>query len=485
MNNIVITNERILNFFKSNTSLDPESSFLFFVELLERFGDNIVNNINSTLNKQILEGLNNTNTLLKNIDTNVTKINSDITTSLFIKMIEIKKEYIEDIKNIFSTNTVNTNEKLTTTIEKSNEHLIDKTKLLLNEIIPKNNNAMYSSLNEKIQTFQKNIETETNKIVELIENKEDDDSVKNYIDSIDLKFSQLLQNIQQPIHMYINSSEEKINKNINEIINITKENMGVQTKLYSEMNDFLSKYRISNYKGNFSENQLFNILNEMFPSAEVLNTSKLTASGDIIMKRIGKPIIMFENKDYQEKIYKDEIDKFIRDIENIKTHGIFLSQRSGIANKNNFHIECHKGSILVYIHFVDYSREKIQIAIDIIDNLEPKLRESNTKEFSIDKETLDELYKEFQNIAIQKDNLIGLQKDYTKKITSILDEIKFPYLEKLLSSHYTNNINVNKLSNVLICDCCNVYTCTTIKQMSCHKRGCTKKAIEIKTETKK
>jgi len=482
MDNIVITNKHILNFFNTHTSLDPESSFLFFVELLEKFGENIIGNINSAVNKQILENLNSTTTLLKNIDTNVNKINSDITNSLFIKMIELKKDYIDDVKNIISTSSTNTNEKISTILEKNYTHLVDKTTLLFNDLIPKNNNTMYTNLNEKIQTFQKNMETETQKILKSIDN--DDTSIKDYIVTVENKFSQLLQNIQQPIHMYINSSEEKINKNINEIINITRENMLVQNKLYEEMNDFLSKYRVCNYKGNFSESQLFNILNEMFPSAEVLNTTKSTASGDIMLKRLNKPSIMFENKDYQEKVYKDEVDKFVRDIENINTHGIFLSQRSGIANKNNFHVECHKGNILVYVHFVDYSREKIQIAIDIIDNLEPRLRDYKDSEYIIDKDTLDDLYKDFQNLAIQKDNLIGIQKEYSKKFSSIIDDIKIPSLEKLLSTYYTNTVNVTKFSNLLVCDVCNNYSCTTIKQMSCHKRGCSKKIV-VQTETKK
>ncbi len=66
---------------------------------------------------------------------------------------------------------------------------------------------MYTNLNEKIQTFQKNMETETQKILKSIDN--DDTSIKDYIVTVENKFSQLLQNIQQPIHMYINSSEEK------------------------------------------------------------------------------------------------------------------------------------------------------------------------------------------------------------------------------------------------------------------------------------
>jgi hypothetical protein len=77
-----------------------------------------------------------------------------------------------------------------------------------------------------------------------------------------------------------------------------------------------------------------------------------------------------------------------------------------------------------------------------------------------------------------------IQKEYSKKFSSIIDDIKIPSLEKLLSTHYTNTVNVTKFSNLLVCDVCNNYSCTTIKQMSCHKRGCSKKIV-VQTETKK
>jgi len=313
---------------------------------------------------------------------------------------------------------------------------------------------------------------ETEKILKIVDNNPN--SIDKYVNTIESKFSQLLQNIQQPIHMYINSSEERISKNITEIQTITRDNMVVQTKLYSEMSDFLGKYRVSNYKGSFNENQLYNILNEMYDDAEVVSTTKQTSAGDFMLKRLNKPNIMFENKDHTEKVYENEVKKFIRDAENINSHSVFLSQNSGIVNKKNYQIECHKGLILVYIHFVNYSPEKIKIAIDIIDNLESKLKEFSENDYAIDKHVLSEIYEEYQNLAIQKDNLIGAHKDFGKKINSIIEELNFSSLEKYLSTHFSCNMNISKLSNQMICDNCNKYTCTTIKSMSAHKRACKK-----------
>jgi hypothetical protein len=119
--------------------------------------------------------------------------------------------------------------------------------------------------------------------------------------------------------------------------------------VFDELSEFLGKYKGSSNKGKFGENQLGSTLNSMFPNAEVVNTSGQKASGDFIMKRIERPSILFENKEYDYNIPKDEIAKFIRDIDTQDVNGIFISQNSGITFKQNFQIDIHKGNILVYI----------------------------------------------------------------------------------------------------------------------------------------
>ena len=215
----------------------------------------------------------------------------------------------------------------------------------------------------------------------------------------------------------------------------------------------------------------------MFPSSEIINTSSLTASCDYMLKRENKPTILFENKDYSRNANPDEVKKFIRDIEQQCHHGIFLSQNSGITTKNNYHIEFHKGCILVYIHNVDYSTEKIKVAIDIIDNLHIKIEDLNIDgdENTITKEVLDEINKEYQAFISQKENIIYLFKESQKKLLTSIEELKFPKLDNYLSTKYAS---VKKLGHV--CDICNIYEATNKKSLSAHQRGC-KKTIIINT----
>jgi len=477
MNVIQISNPKILKYFKEHKEVDPESSFLLFIEILEKFGDNIFEKMSASLNKQILEGLQENNRLIAGLQENINKINHEITNSLFIKMIEIKKEYLEDMKNIISTNS---NERISSLIERNNTQLIDKTNILLNDLIPKTNDSMFSQLNDRMNYFQRNIIEETEKISQKISSENNPTNIKVYFEHFENNFNKLLSsfqsNLQQPLHMYINTSEERITKNINNITDLTKENMTTQTKLYSDLNEFLNKYKIANFKGSFHENQLNLLLNQMFPSGEILNTTGQKSAGDFTLKRSNKPNIMFENKDYSENVYNSEIVKFIFDAENIKTHGIFLSQHSGIAGKSNYQIDYHKGLILIYVHNVDYSREKIQLAIDIIDNLSQKLeefRDEDNTEMNISKDVLESINTEYQDFALKKDSLIGITKEFCKKSILQLEELKFPSLENYLSNHFASASKISsKLNNQYTCDICEKYICSTKKSLSAHKRGC-------------
>jgi len=476
MTALTITNHKILKYFNDHKEIDPEVSFLLLIDILEKFGDNIIEKMGVSINKQILDCLNENSRTLTVINDNIGKINSEITNTLFIKMSEIKREYIEDTKTILSSNTYNINEKIETVLDKNNERLLDKTKLLLNDIIPKSNENLYTTLNEKINLFNQSLKDETQKIFKHIST--DETNINQYFTKfekdISTLFSSLQNGIQQPLHMYITTSEERINKNISNITEMTKENIGVQSKLYVEMNDFLNKYRSPNYKGGFHENQLKTLLNKMFSNGEIIDSTGQTSCGDFILKRPNKPNIMFENKHYAENVYNSEIVKFINDSENLKMHSIFLSQQSGIAGKSNYQIDYNHGCILVYVHNTDYCREKVQIAVDIIDNLSLKINELTEDDESnfISKELLEEINRDYQQFALKKDTLIGLTKEFSKKSLQNLEEMKLPSLDKYFLSRFASTEKPNRLKNQYVCEICNVYICSTLKAMSAHKRGC-------------
>ena len=280
-------------------------------------------------------------------------------------------------------------------------------------------------------------------------------------------------NMIQPILTCMNASEDRINQNVISLKNDSQ--ASAQEKIMTELSEFLGKYKNSSYKGQFGENQLETVLTQLFPSGEVLNTTGQKAACDFRVNRTSHPTILVETKNYDRNVTLDEVKKFIRDIEEQKCHGIFLSQHSGITSKQNFQIDIKGTNILVYVHNVDYCPHIIKIATDIVDSLSYKLEdlEENPDEISIPKETIDEINKEYSRFIERKSNIIDILKDFHKKITSEVDEIKFPSLSKYLASKCGSILNNDH--ETIVCNICNTFEAPNNKSLSAHKRSCKKK----------
>jgi hypothetical protein len=234
--------------------------------------------------------------------------------------------------------------------------------------------------------------------------------------------------------------------------------------MLTNLEDFLNKYKNnSSLKGKFSENLLHKVIIQMFPTAEIVDTSKMVHTGDLVVKRESKDSIIFENKDYADNVSAEEVNKFIGDCEKQGMHGIILSQNTGIASKKNYHIDIKKGKVLVYVHNVDYSQYKIQIAVDIIDTLSEKLKDTSVEkeEKAVSKEVMAEINAEFARFVAQKEAIITVVKDCQKKIIDEIKTISFPSLERFLSS-------LDQITYT--CDVCNRFTTQSKKALASHKR---------------
>jgi hypothetical protein len=286
----------------------------------------------------------------------------------------------------------------------------------------------------------------------------------------------LLQGIQTPIVSVINSSEERINTMLTSLNNTTKEQNVSQNKVMTDLEEFLNKYRNSSFKGQLGENHLSSVLTKMFPTAEIIDTSKLTSSCDFMLKRENKDTILIENKDYNVNVDPKEVKKFIGDCETRTSHGIFLSQNTGITSKNNYQIDIMNGKILVYVHNCEYMSHKIQIAVDIIDTLSQKIKELNledkTDEMVFSREVMEEINSEYQLLISQKEAIIHYVKEFQKNIIIKLEEIRLPKLENILPLNLTS-LNANKM--VHKCEKCNTFATDSSRSLSAHQRWCGKK----------
>jgi len=105
----------------------------------------------------------------------------------------------------------------------------------------------------------------------------------------------------------------------------------------------------------------------LFPAAKIEDTHTEAGRGDFFFNY--KDInLMIENKNYSRNVPKKEIDKFYRDIENNSDilGGILCSQKSGIANREDFCIEIIKGKPIIMLHNTNNNNNKIKVAIELL-----------------------------------------------------------------------------------------------------------------------
>lgn len=475
---LCINNKRIHDFYKTNSCLDFEQVNLLCINLFENILQDATNSINKSIGSQILteciENRNKINEITAGIhlvNTNIAKLTSD----LHIKMLDIKREYLDEMKTVFSADLTDKLDKNNTTILNQinletvsliTARITDKTNLLINQIVPEGNNQVIKQLQYDIQRFYTMVNDDFKQFLTLQSGIVKTEQLPDILSNFSNKYDQMMQTIQQPILQVLSMNDERINKNINK-------QQETQEKMLTNLDDFLNKYKNnSSWKGKFSENLLQKTIVSMFPTAEIADTSKQNHTGDIIVRREGKNDILFENKDYADNVSTDEVNKFIGDCERQNMHGIILSQNTGITSKKNYHIDIKKGKVLVYVHNVDYSPYKIQIAVDIIDTLSDKLQDvdnisdEDNEGIPISKFVLDEINAEYNKFITQKETIINVVKDCQKKIIDEIKNISIPALDKYLACKFGSTDKIT-----YTCDACNAFVASSKKALSSHKRS--------------
>jgi hypothetical protein len=130
---------------------------------------------------------------------------------------------------------------------------------------------------------------------------------------------------------------------------------------------------------------------------------------------------------------------------------------------------------------MEYSADKLQMAVDMIDSISEKLSDLyfNTEtKYSVPKEVLDDINREHQYFVLQKETISNTLKENYKKILSQVDDLKFTSLDKFLSTRYSSCKKQG-----FTCDLCNEFHVGTLKGLAAHKRGCNRKLAKQASST--
>lgn len=472
-NSIIIKDETILAFYKENPNLNFLTMNHILIDILKKLSVNLTETMSNTLNNKIYDTLNH---LAQDFITFKHDYNHNVTNQLsvfFDKINQTKRDYLEEIKLLLLNHSLTNVEKISTIIDKHNDTLLNKTNIMISEVIPKTQETYHNHISNSIKELTNFIHDQTNKILQT--DHKDENILEQFINTIDNQFNKMILNLQQPIFTYIQSSEERTLNNIQHVHDKIQKQETVQETLNTELKGFLSRYtNNSSIKGKISETELYTVLQNIFPCDEIINCSSSTANCDYCVNRLNqnKPSILFENKDYSRSVSTEEVDKFKRDVKKQQTHGILLSQTTGITFKENFQIEIIDGLIHVYVHNVNYSLEKIKIAVDIIDNLSRNIYmlkeqfEDKDINITIEQEELDELYNDYIEFYEQKNDIIETIKITNKQLNDKIEALQMVNIKKILNKHGLLN------ETDLKCNLCNVFTGKNKASLAQHVRKC-------------
>ncbi len=440
---MTIHNKRIHEYYKKNPSIDFETMNLILLDFMDKINNDMSKVLQNTLQGQLLQEVKEIKGQLSLFqDTFVGKIS------------EANKSFLETLKLVLSMNSSDVIQLL----QKHSESFVDK----MNSLLPKTQEETQRKIQDQLALLQKTIQCDFQQF--MIQSKPES-NLTEFISTFDSKLSML----QQPIFQLIQSNQEQVSSKLTSVKDDLLVNKTTNDRLYSEMSEFLHKYKASSqFKGQYSEHMLETILTEMFPTASIENTTSQTASGDFMIHREDLPDILIENKNYERNVDLEEIKKFIRDVNHKDCSGIMMSQLSGIVSKPNFFIEIHNGKVLIYLHKVFFSKEQIKTAIDVIDHLSSRLSTIVSSEtengINIKKDVLDKINEEVQLFIKNKEILATTIKESSRRMLAQVEELQLPSLTLFLNDKYASVQNQS-----FVCDVCN-HSFPTKKGLAMHRK---------------
>jgi len=465
---LTIDNKEVFDFYEKH-SLNFEQMNVLFCSILHSIITSTDKAFNHNMVDKLFENVNVIANKVNSIENIVNNHQNTVSSILNLKFNDYRKECMTDLKLILNSNNI---DHITPLIRETNANLIDKTTIIINELLPKNQELLSRDINTNFKLLQSTILNETSR---FLSSSLDKKTIEDFLNNINLNMSQAhntLTNLISSSETRIESKMEVNDSKMNEIKNIFSDNNNSQKLLQTSVNEMLKKFEKGIGKGTVSEHITYNILLTLFPCAQIDHVGDTKEMGDIILIRNGKPKILIENKDHESSnVPKQDVEKFIRDCDIQKCCGIMLAQNRGIANKRNFEIQINNGNVLLYVHEVNFDVDKIKTSIEIVEQFKFKLDEiniNNDNNYVIEHDTLEEINKEFNSYILQKHTMLKLIRDFNEKMNLSVNDLKMPCIEKFLS----NNFATSSTQGDKICKYCEKYI---PKSMSSHHRYCSSK----------
>lgn len=288
------------------------------------------------------------------------------------------------------------------------------------------------------------------------DSKEKDAIVTVLNEKMNEKFGKFAKDIQAPFSSLVSASEKRLGDALLRIHQNGVETKAITSKTCKDMEGYLAKYGRSKDKGNIGERKLAAIINTLHPTCELVDTTFCGGGrGDFIMRRPGKPQIMFETKEYADgsKVPKKDVIKFLNDAKDNECCGVLVNHTGAITEKENFYFEFHMGKVLLYIHDANYETEKIDLAIRLIDYLEERVSDINKMSKGgnvMSDEVMEQINTEFTAFNEHKEKVLTEAREFYNNTKRNLEAMQFSCLHKFLSTKFATEKSLD-----YYCSACN------------------------------
>jgi len=402
MNKIIIEDEEIYNFYNTNPQIDIKKINRSFIDLIKC---NFFNNVSLDVN-------------LANEMNNNIKMMKDIISNNFREIRYEIKDNFNNMNNELVGKTcsiidgLNFDDKVSFILKREIEYAFLKNENVLKDLMPSNKDLLYNHINNLCLDIKNESEM----------NKENTLNLRDYV-----------YNYLNPVILNINSGVDYLN----------------------------SRFMNSSKKGKVAEFVLLNVLMKMYINADIKDIgSTEDNSCDILMERVNKPKILFECKNYDNRVDTREVNKFKDDIKERGIAGIFLSMQSSIVHKDELDLEILGKNILIYVGNVQYDEKIIQFAVDMIDKMQPfldKFNSSDEKHIKILRSSMVSINEEYISFLEQKSGInkcINSLEDTISDLKDKINRLKISKTANLMSSLFGSFINANEENKEQVCKYC-------------------------------
>ena len=473
---IHLTHPTICAFYANHPDISPEITNLAFIEMFEKT-HSLVPDIhigtlpapNMNYRKQVAD----MNAVLEQLQETITTLVNRISQEYLF----IKTEYINEFRSVWSQSCCVSRRDI---LLENNRKLIHSVEQLLYNI--RNIKRTHSSIGEKTDNVIKQFHKIVHSNIETILSKptETANMIPEFIHNFETNSTHMIHTTQLLLTDFMTAKETLSQKIVESFSTNGEAAISAYCKFIYETRDFLQSIGVSSPMQ--TPQNIVSLLSRLYNTGYIQPDD--TDHSISVLSRDEKPTICIQQLQIKDRnINTDEIARFLQITKEKNVHGILVSQYTGITSKPNLYIDIYHNRVYVYVHSLEYSPEKLQSAIDIVDTISTKLTDFNNsveQKYTVPKDVLDEINREYQSFILQKETIMSTIKDSYKKILTQIEELRFVSLDKYLSTRYSYFKKQG-----YVCNLCNVFSVSTLKGLAAHKRGCNRKmcAISVSTPT--